>query len=129
MDIEKNTTISRAFSKAVRWQITITLIITCVSLLVADVSAAVSAFVGGTSVLLGSFAGMLVAQNNSRSSGGVLVSLLIAEAVKVLLIALLLLIAFKYYQSLVPLALIGGLAGSALASGAGLRTMNNENDK
>lgn len=129
MDIEKNTTISRAFSKAVRWQITITLIITCVSLLVADVSAAVSALVGGASVVLGGFAGMLVAQNNSRSSGGVLVSLLIAEAVKVLLIALLLLIAFKYYQSLVPLALIGGLAGSALASGAGLRTMNNENDK
>lgn len=129
MDIEKSTTISRVFSKAARWQITITLIITCVSLLVADVSAAVSALVGGSSVLLGSFAGMLVAQNNSRSSGGVLVSLLIAEAVKVLLIALLLLIAFKYYQSLVPLALIGGLAGSALASGAGLRTMNNENDK
>lgn len=129
MDIEKSTTISRVFSKAVRWQITITLIITCVSLLVADVSAAVSALVGGASVILGSFAGMLVAQNNSRSSGGVLVSLLIAEAVKVLLIALLLLIAFKYYQSLVPLALIGGLAGSALASGAGLRTMNNENNK
>lgn len=129
MDIEKSTTISRVFSKAVRWQITITLIIACVSLLVADVSAAVSALVGGASVILGSFAGMLVAQNNSRSSGGVLVSLLIAEAVKVLLIALLLLIAFKYYQSLVPLALIGGLAGSALASGAGLRTMNNENNK
>lgn len=129
MDIEKSTTISRVFSKAVRWQIIITLIITCVSLLVADVSAAVSALVGGASVILGSFAGMLVAQNNSRSSGGVLVSLLIAEAVKVLLIALLLLIAFKYYQSLVPLALIGGLAGSALASGAGLRTMNNENNK
>lgn len=129
MDIEKSTTISRVFSKAVRWQITITLIITCVSLLVADVSAAVSALVGGASVVLGGFAGMLVAQNDSRSSGGVLVSLLIAEAVKVLLIALLLLIAFKYYQSLVPLALIGGLAGSALASGAGLRAMNNENNK
>lgn len=129
MDIEKSTTISRVFSKAVRWQITITLIITCVSLLVADVSAAVSALVGGASVMLGSFAGMLVAQNNSKSSGGVLVTLLIAEAVKVLLIALLLLIAFKYYQSLVPLALIGGLAGSALASGAGLRTMNNDNNK
>lgn len=129
MDIEKSTAISRVFSKAVRWQITITLIITCVSLLVADVSAAISALVGGGSVILGCFAGMLVAQNNSKSSGSILVSLLIAEAVKVLLIALLLLIAFKYYQSLVPMALIGGLAGSALASGAGLRTMNNENDK
>jgi ATP synthase protein I len=45
------------------------------------------------------------------------------------MIAILLLIIFKYYQGLVPLALIGGLAGSALASGAGMRAVNNENDK
>ena len=61
--------------------------------------------------------------------GIILFSLLKAEAIKVLVIALLLLVTFKYYQGLVPLSLIGGLAGSALVSGAGLRAIDNENDE
>ena len=81
-------------------------------------------------MIAGAYAGMLIAQSPSGSApGSVLITLLKAEAVKVLVIAILLLITFKYYQGLVPLSLIGGLAGSALASGAGLRAVNNENDK
>jgi ATP synthase protein I len=130
MERVSNTTISRAFSKAARWQIIITVLITGVSLLVAGVNAAISAFAGGASVIAGGYAGMLIAQSPSGSAAGtVLITLLKAEVVKILMIAILLLITFKYYQGLVPLALIGGLAGSALASGAGLRTVNNENDK
>lgn len=128
MDKATNKKISRAFSKAARWQITITAIISSASLLLAGVNAAISAFAGGACVIVGGYAGMMMAQGPSgESPGAVLISLLKAEAVKVLVIALLLLVTFKYYQGLVPLALIGGLAGSALASGAGLRTVNDEN--
>lgn len=73
---------------------------------------------------------MLIAQRpNGSAPGAVLITLLKAEAIKVLVVAMLLLAVFKYYQGLIPLSLIGGLAGSALASGAGLRAVNNENDK
>jgi ATP synthase protein I len=130
MDRVTNSTISRAFSKAVRWQIIITVIISGVSLLIAGVDAAISAIAGGLSVIAGAIAGILIARSPRGSApGSVLIALLKAEAIKVLVIAILLLITFKYYQRLVPLALIGGLAGSALASGAGLRAVNNENDK
>jgi ATP synthase protein I len=130
MDKVTNTNISRAFSKAARWQIIITVLITGVSLLVAGVSAAISAFAGGATVIIGGSAGMMMARSQSSAApGAILITLLKAEAVKVLVIAMLLLLTFKYYQGLVPLSLIGGLAGSALASGAGLRAVNNENDK
>lgn len=130
MDRVTNTTISRAFSKAARWQIIITVLISGVSLLVAGVNASFSALAGGSSVIVGGYAGMLIAQRpNGDAPGAVLITLLKAEAIKVLVIAMLLLATFKYYQGLVPLSLIGGLAGSALASGAGMRAVNNENDK
>jgi len=130
MDNVTNTTISRSYSNAARWQIIITVLISGVSLLLAGVNAAISAFAGGASVIVGGYAGVLIAQSPKGSAAGtVLITLLKAELVKILVIALLLLITFKYYQGLVPLALIGGLAGSALASGAGLRTVNNVNDK
>lgn len=130
MNNAADTKISRAFSKAARWQITITVIISSVSLLLAGVNAAISAFVGGVCVIAGGYAGMMMARRPSGGTpGAILIALLKAEAVKVLVIAMLLLVAFKYYRELVPLALIGGLAGSALASGAGLRAVNDEKEE
>jgi len=137
MDKVTNAKISRAFSKAVRWQIIITVLISGVSLLVAGTNAAISAMVGGVSVIAGGFAGMIggfagmlaARRTNGGTPGAILLSLLKAEAIKVSVIVMLLLVTFRYYQGLVPLFLIGGLAGSALASGAGLRAVNNENDE
>lgn len=130
MDRVINKKISRAFSKAARWQIIITVVISIISLLLAGVNAAISAMAGGASVLVGAYVGMALARRPSGGTpSGVLFTLLKAEAMKVLVIAVLLLAIFKYYQGLVPLALIGGLAGSALASGAGLRAVNNENNE
>lgn len=127
------TTISRALRKAARWQIIVTVLISGVSLLVAGVNAAISAIAGGTSVIVGGLAGFAVltmAQRlNSVTPAFVLMSLLKAEAIKVLVIVILLLVTFKYYRGLVPLFLILGLAGSVLVSGAGLRAMNNENNE
>lgn len=130
MDKLTNTKISRAFSKAARWQIIITVLISGVSLLVAGMNAAISAIAGGASVIVGGLAGMMMVRRpNGGTPGAVLMPLLKAEAIKVLVITLLLLVTFKYYPGLFPLSLIGGLAGSALASGAGLRAVNNENDE
>ncbi|MCR4299926.1 MAG: ATP synthase subunit I [Gallionella sp.] len=130
MDKVTNTKISRAFNKAARWQIIITVFISCVSLLVAGTNAAISAIAGGASVIVGGFAGMMMARRpNGGTPDAVMFSLLKAEVIKVLVIAVLLLVTFRYYRGLVPLFLIGGLAGAVLASGAGLLTVNNENDE
>ena len=128
--MESKNNISRAFSKAANWQIMITLLIAVLSLILGGANAALSALMGGGAVIVGAYTGMRFAQRNYDGSAGmVLISLLKAEAIKVLVIAMLLLVAFKYYQGLVPLSLIGGLAGSALASGAGLRAVNNEKNE
>ena len=127
------TTTSRALRKAARWQIIVTVLISGVSLLVADAGAAISAMAGGASVIAGGLAGFAVLAVTQRLNGVtptfILMSLLKAEAIKVLVIVTLLLVIFRYYRELVPLFLILGLAGSALASGAGLRTMNNKDNE
>ena len=129
MDKVTNTKISRAFSKAARWQIIMTVLISGVSLLAAGMNAAISAIAGGASVIVGGFAGMMMARRpNGGTPGGILFSLLKAEVIRVLVIATLLLVAFGYYRGLVSCALIGGLAGAVLLSGAGLRAVNNEHD-
>jgi len=128
MDKVTNTKISRAFSKAARWQIIITVLISGVSLLAAGMNAAISAIAGGASVIAGGFAGMMMARRpNGGTPGGILFSLLKAEVIRVLVIAMLLLVAFNY-GGLVSWSLIGGLAGAALLSGAGLLAVNNEHD-
>lgn len=127
------TTTSRALRKAARWQIIVTVLIAGASLLVAGVGAAISAIAGGASVIVGGLAGFAVLAMAQRLNGVtptfVLMLLLKAEAIKVLVIVTLLLVAFMYYRGLVPLFLILGLAGSVLASGAGLRTANNEDNE
>lgn len=129
--LDKNkTTTSRAFSKAARWQIIITASLTLGFFSIAGVDAAISVLAGGVSVILGAFVAMkMVAKNKSAGPSGVLVSLLKAEAIKIVVIAVFLFFVFKYYRGLVPLSLIGGLAGSALASGAGLRSVDNDDNE
>ena len=118
---EANITISRDFIKAARWQIIITVLISSVSLMVAGIDAAISAIAGGAIVIVGGFAGMMMARRpNGGTPGFILFSLLKAEVIRLLVIAVLLLVTFKYFRGLFPLPLIGGLAGSVLASGAGL---------
>ena len=118
---------SQAFSKSAKWQLIITASLTLIFLPIAGVNAALSALAGGMSVILASYAGMKMAQvGKSDAAASVLITLLKAEAIKIVIVTLLLFLVFKFYQGLVPLSLIGGLAGSALASGAGLRSVDNE---
>lgn len=125
MNDAANKTISRTLIKSARWQIIVTILISGVSLLVAGMNAAISAMAGGASVIVGGLAVLTIEWRfDGETPGSLLMSMLKAEAIKVLVIVILLLVAFKYYQGLVPLFLILGLAGSALVSGAGLRAMN-----
>lgn len=125
---DTKTTISRAFRSAARWQIITTIFLALLAWFLGGANAAISAFVGGLSVLLGGYASVVTMRKRGNSApGAILVTLLKAEMVRIAVIALILLGAFKLYMGLVPLALIGGLAAAALISGAGLRTLGNEN--
>ena len=125
---DTKTTISRAFKDAARWQIITTMFLALAAWVLVGMHAAVSVFVGGASVLMGGFAGVATMRSRSSSApGAILINLLKAEAVRIAIIALILLATFKFYKGLVPLALIGGLTAAVLISGAGLRTLGNEN--
>lgn len=119
-------TINQAFNKAARWQIVATLIICLVALLLTGAHAAISSFLGGMTALIGGFAGVQMTRRRvDQSPGSVLIALLKAELTKIMVISLQLLVIFKLYNGLVPLALIGGLAASVLVSGAGLGAVGN----
>lgn len=124
---DTKTIIGRAFKSAARWQIISTLVLALAALILAGIHAAVSVFLGGTAALIGGYAGVVTTRNRGTTPGGILIALLKAEAIKVAAIALVLLLVFKFYKGLVPLALISGLAAAVLISGAGLRTLGNEN--
>jgi ATP synthase protein I len=73
------------------------------------------------SAVLGGIAGALIARSGDKKNdaGAILITMLKAEAVKIFVIALLLFLTFKLYnEHLVPIALILGLAASAILSGA-----------
>jgi len=123
---DTKTTIRLAFNKAARWQIIVTLIFCVVSLLIGTVNAAISTLLGGVVAMTGGYAGVLMTRmQNDQSAGSVLITLLKAEATKILVICMLLLAVFKLFNGLVPMALIGGLAAAVLVSGAGLGAVGN----
>jgi ATP synthase protein I len=113
---------SDVFSKMLKIQLVATLVVAVATLLFSGLHAGVSALLGGASVILGALAAMAIAKRgaNSQDSTAILVNLLKAEAVKILVIIILLVIIFNVYKQLVPFALIAGLAASALFSGAAL---------
>jgi ATP synthase protein I len=124
--MSNTTPLHRAFIKAARWQIVVTVLFAAVAWILVNVHVALSILAGGGAVVLGGCAGMALARKQPASAGSALLTLLKAEAIKIAVIALLLLAIFKFYEQLVPLALIGGLACAALISGAALRTLDQE---
>ena len=124
--MSNTTPLQQTFLKAARWQIVVTVLIAVAAWVLANVHVALSILAGGLAVVLGGFAGMALARRQSASAGSALLTLLKAEAIKIVVIALVLLAIFKFYEQLVPLALIGGLACAALISGAALRTLDQE---
>lgn len=110
------------YRNMLRWQVMATAAVIIVAFIVSGLQAAVSALLGGVSVIIGAwFASRIAEKGRSKTDPtAVLLNLLKAEAVKILIIAIILFVVFKLYQALVPFALIAGLAAAALFSGAAL---------
>ncbi len=117
---------SDVFSKMLKIQLIATLAVAVVVLLLSGVHAGISAVLGGVSVVLGAYVASLVAKRGAgkTDASAILVNLLKAEAVKILVIIVTLVVIFGFYKQLVPFALIAGLAAAAIFSGAALSKLN-----
>lgn len=123
MSGQQNTTAQQSlYRNMLRWQVMATGAVTVAALAVGGLPSATSALLGGVSVVIGAwFAAKIAEKGRSKTDPtAVLLNLLKAEAVKILIIAIILFVVFKLYQALVPFALIAGLAAAALFSGAAL---------
>lgn len=102
-----------------KWQLVLNAIVALVFGYFANLHAACSVLLGMTVVMMGSFVGALVAQQakSRKTPGSILMAILKGELVKIAIIATLLLLIFKFYVLLVPIALIIGLAITALMAG------------
>jgi ATP synthase protein I len=123
--MDSNISTAFIFSKMLRLQLMATLVVAIASLVISGLHAGMSALLGGLAVMVGAFVASKIAQRNKQDATAVLINLLKAEAVKVLVIFVLLLMAFKIYRQLVPFALIAGLASAALVSGAAMSKLDN----
>lgn len=117
---------SDVFSKMLKIQLVATLAVALLMYFVSGAHAALSAVFGGLSVVVGAYVASLVAKRgaNKTEASAILINLLKAEAVKILMIIVILVIVFSFYKQLVPFALIAGLAAAALFSGAALSKLN-----
>ena len=120
----KNTTTASIFSKMLQLQLIATAVVAIASLVISGLHASLSALLGGSAVMIGAFIAAKIAQRSKQDATAVLINLLKAEAVKVLVIVILLFITFKVYKQLVPFALIVGLAAAALVSGAAMTKLD-----
>lgn len=119
---------SAVFSKMLRSQLIATIVVTIMAFAISGLHAGSSALLGGLSVVVSAFIAIKVAEksNQNKDATVILINLLKAEAVKIILIVILLFIVFKVYAQLVPFALIAGLAASALFSGAAITKLDDE---
>lgn len=111
-----------------RSQLIATIVVAAIALVISGLHACVSALAGGMSVVIGAFLASKIAQrsDSKRDASAILINLLKAEAVKILVIVVLLFITFKVYKQLVPFALIAGLAAAALFSGAAISKLDDD---
>jgi len=107
-------------------QVIATLAVAIAAALLSGLHAGMSAILGGASVVIGAYVASMVAKRGDGKTepSAILINLLKAEAVKILVIIVALVIIFGFYKQLVPFALIAGLAAAALFSGAALSKLN-----
>jgi ATP synthase protein I len=109
-----------------KWQLIVNLVLAVIFWFMANFHAGLSVLLGMLTVVVGSFVGALVAQqaNTKKTPTSIILAILKGELVKIVLIALLLLLIFKIYTSLLPIALIIGLAVTALMAGRAFISTN-----
>lgn len=117
---------SDVFSKMLKIQGIATVAVAIVAYFLSGLNAGISAILGGVSVMIGAYAASMIAKRSEGKSeaSAILINLLKAEAAKILVIIVLLVVIFGFYKQLVPFALIAGLAAAALFSGAALSKLN-----
>ncbi len=128
----KNTSIAVVFRQTAKWQFISTLTVAFLAYWFAGLPGTVSALIGGGAVLVGGFVASRIAvrSENSMDSGAALINMLKAEAAKILIIVLLLWAGFKILDgNIVPLALMTGLAATAILSGAAVFALNDKGSK
>ena len=110
----------RLFIKMLAWQALATGVVGLVAYFISGKSAAISALLGGFSVVFASaFASLVFVRNrNKQDATAILISLILSELVKLAFVFMFLFLVFKQYKSLVPAALIAGLIAAAVLSGA-----------
>ena len=124
--------ITSVFRRAARWQSLSTVAIALVAFWFAGTPGLISGLMGGGAVLAGSFVASRIARRseNSKQAGAILANMLIAEAVKILVIVLLLWLSFKVYTDhIVLMALFSSLAAAAILSGTAVYALNSESEK
>ena len=121
----------RFFIKMLAWQALATSVVGLVAYVISGKSAAISGMLGGFSVVFAAaFASLIFARNkNKQDATAILVSLILAEVVKLVFIFMFLVLVFKQYKSLVPAALIAGLMAAAIVSGATISMHNSSQQK
>lgn len=108
-------TISRQLRTVLRWQLLVTIAFALVAGLLAEVHGAVSAALGGAVSFSAGWASAWVARTRKgESAGGILITALKAEGVKLGVIALLLWLVLAAYREVVVLAFLGTFLATML---------------
>ena len=131
-DISTGVSQAVLYKRAAKWQSISTLAIAFLAFWFAGLPGTISALIGGGVVLISGFIASRIAKRseNSMNSGAILLGLLKAEAVKILVIILLLWLGFEIYaENMVPLALILGLAAAALLSGTAIFALDKKSNR
>ena len=131
-EISKGVSQAVLYKQAAKWQSISTLAIAFLAFWFAGLPGTISALIGGGVVLISGFIASRIAKRseNSMNSGAILLGLLKAEAVKILVIILLLWLGFEIYaENMVPLALILGLAAAALLSGTAIFALDKKSNR
>ena len=111
----------QVFKRMIKMQIVALLIVGFATFAFAGLHGGLSAIAGGFAAIVGGYFASFVASGKPhQDASSVLIRLIKAEALKILIIVLMLWLTFKLYKELVPIALILGLATVALLSGAAL---------
>ncbi|HEY8070296.1 MAG TPA: ATP synthase subunit I [Burkholderiales bacterium] len=106
--------LSKAIRTVLRWQLIATAVLTVVAGIEIGVHGALSAALGGAVSICAGAVSAMVARGSEQSAGGILVSALRAEGVKIGLIVVLLWLVLAVYGDVVVLAFIGSFAATIL---------------
>ncbi len=116
------TQLKSVYTTMLAWQTLATCIAGLVIFFISGKNAAISACLGGFSIILGAaFASIIFVRNSRKQDAAtILVGLLTSEMVKLVFVFCFLFLVVRHYKSLVPVALIIGLMAAALMSGVAM---------